>query len=190
MSSPGVRDYVTDGYISYTFGSRIAEGYIAHLFGVDAAAIQAIRQTNAFYVLNPPSYSIPPALSVHGRGAWLLDFAVRSGGSVVPQQLWSPQGQGDRRRYVDQMQFRLPVFFVNGNGNLGIPVRDASAGDMQLHGVNLPPQLVDKSTIMIRFSVCSHSFLVYSPSLTACMVAVAGLSAFRSYGSTEGSVSS
>jgi hypothetical protein len=155
MNGSSARDYLTDGYISYTIGSRIAESYIAHLFGVDAASIQAIRQ-NAFYVFNPPSYYIPPALSVHGRDAWLLDFAVRSGGSVVPQQLWSPQVQGDRHRYVDQMQSRLPVFFVNANGNLGVPVMNAAAGDMQLRGGHVPPQLADKRTVKLRINVCTR----------------------------------
>ena len=182
-------DHLTDGYISRTFGPRVAGGYIAHLFGVDAATIQAIRQTDAFYVFNPPPYYIPPALSVHGRDAWLLDFAVinKSGGSIVPQQLWSPQGQGDRRRYVDQMQFRLPMFFVNMNGDLGVPVTNAAAGVMQLRGVNLPPQLADKNTIKIRINVCIHFLPAHSPSLTVCTVAVAGLSALRIPGPTEGS---
>ena len=154
MSGSGARDYLTDGYISNTIGSR-AEGYIARLFGVDAASIQAIRQT-AFYVFNPPSYSIPPALSVHGRDAWLLDFAVRSGGSVVPQQLWSPQGQSDRRRYVEQAQIRMPVFFINTNGSLGVPVVSAAAGNMQLCDGHLPLQLADKSTVKFRINVCTR----------------------------------
>ena len=154
MSGSGARDYLTDGYISNTIGSR-AEGYIARLFGVDAASIQAIRQT-AFYVFNPPSYSIPPALSVHGRDAWLLDFAVRSGGSVVPQQLWSPQGQSDRRRYVEQAQIRMPVFFINTNGSLGVPVVSAAAGNMQLRDGHLPPQLADKRTVKLRINVCTR----------------------------------
>ena len=149
-------DYLTDGYISYTFGSRIAEGYIAHLFSIDAASIQVIRQSAAFYALNAPSYAIPPTLSLYGQDAWLLDFAVRSSGSVVPQQIWSPQGQGDRRRYVEQAQIRMPVFFINSNGSLGVPVVSAAAGDMQLRGGHLPPQLADKRTVKLRINVCTR----------------------------------
>jgi hypothetical protein len=169
-------DYLSEDYISYTFGPRIAEAYVTNLFSVDVASIQTICQNDTFYVLNPPSYYCPPALSIHGQDAWLLDYAVRTGGSVVPQQLWSPQGQGDRRRYVDQAQLRLPVFFVNTNGSLGVPVMNAAAGNMQLHGVTLPRQLADKTAIKIRIGVRTHFRPVDSPSLTAC-IAVAGLCA-------------
>jgi hypothetical protein len=160
------RDFLTDGYISYTFGPRDAEGYLVQLFAVDAASVRAIRhQSGAFYVLNRPSHNSPPALLVNGQDAWLLDYAVRTGGSVVPQQLWPSQGQGDRRRYVDQAQFSMPVFFINASGSLGVPVTNAAAGDMQLHGVNLPSQLADKTAMTIRISVCTRSFPVRSPSL-------------------------
>jgi hypothetical protein len=152
------RDYLTDGYISYTFSPQDAEFYIAHLFNVDPTAVPVIRhQTGAFYTFNhpaaPPHFN-PPAVALHGRNAWILDFAVRFGGSVVPQQFWSPQGQGDRRRYVEQALFRLPMFFVNMNGSLGVPVLNAAAGHMQLRDVVLPPQLFDKKTIKIRINVC------------------------------------
>jgi len=148
---PFTRDHLTDGYISYTFGSRNAESNIVRLFQVVAPFVRAIRHwSGAFYVLNQPSQYSPPALSVYGRNAWLLDYAVRSGGSVVPQQLQFPQGEGDRRRYVDQVQFRVPVFFVNTDGNLGVPLMDAAAGRMQLLGADLPPQLADKTMIKIR----------------------------------------
>jgi hypothetical protein len=164
------RDYLTDGYISYTFGPQNAESYQVHLFRVDAPLVRAVRhQCGAFFVLNRPSHYSPPALSVDGRDAWLLDYAVTSGGSVVPQQLWSPQGQGDRRRYVDQAQFRMPVFFVHMNGGLGVPVRpvvDTAAGQMGLSGTDLPPQLIDKISTKIRIGVCTRSLPARSPSLT------------------------
>jgi hypothetical protein len=162
-------DNLTDGYISYTFGSRNAENYLVIIFKVDAQFVQAARRNNAFYVLNqPPAHPnfSPPALTIQGQNAWLLDFAVRSGGSVVPQKLWFPQGQGDRRRYVEQAQFRMPMFFVNVDRSLGVPVLNAAAGQMQLQGVGLPPQLADKSTIKIRISVCVRSLPERSPSLT------------------------
>ena len=163
------RDFLTDGYISYTFGPRNAEGYLIQLFAVDAASVRAIRhQSGAFYVLNRPAHNVPPALLVNGQDAWVLDYAVRTGGSVVPQQFWSPQGQGQgdpsRRRYADQPQVNMPVFFVNASGSLGVPVVNAAAGDMKLHGVNLPSQLADKAAIAIRISVCTRSLPTRSPS--------------------------
>ena len=182
---PFTRDHLTDGYISYTFGSRNAESNIVRLFQVVAPFIRAIRHwSGAFYVLNQPSQYSPPALSVYGRNAWLLDYAVRSGGSVVPQQLRFPQNQGDRHRYVDQVQFSMPVFFVNTDENLGVPVMDAVAGRMQLLGADLPPQLADKTTIKIRIGVCTRSFTARSSSLIVC-IAVARLCALRTPDRTE-----
>jgi hypothetical protein len=156
-------DYLTDGYLSYTFGVHNMERYLVRLFQVVTPFIQAIRhQSGAFYVFNHPSHYISPATSVQRRDAWPLDYAVRSGGSVVPQQIWFPQGQGDRRRYVDQAQFRMPVFFVNMDGSLGVPVMNAAAGHMQLRDADLPPQLVDKTAIKIRIGVCVRSLPAYS----------------------------
>ena len=152
------RDYLTDGYISYTFTSRNAEFYVVHLFRRDAASVQAARDRNGAYsVFIPPSHFSPPIHTPYGD-TWVLDYAVRTGGSVVPQQLWAPQGQGDRRRYVDQAQFRMPVFFVSMNGGLGVPVMNAAAGQMQLRDAHLPPSLLDKTTAKIRIGVCAFFF--------------------------------
>jgi hypothetical protein len=89
------RDYLTNGYISYTITPRNAEGYLLHLFDVrNAAEIRAVRhQGGAFYTFNRPRHNIPPASLVNGRPVWLLDLAVRSGGTVVRQQLWFPQSK-------------------------------------------------------------------------------------------------
>jgi hypothetical protein len=158
-----------DGYISYTFTSRNAEFYVVHLFRRDAASVGAIRdsRSGAYSVFVPPSHFSPPIRTQYGD-TWVLDYAVRTGGgSVVPQQLWSPQGQGDRRRYVDQAQFRMPIFFLNANGALGVPVTNAAAGHMQLRDVYLPPSLMEKMTTKIRIGVCAWFFcrLKYSLSL-------------------------
>jgi len=150
-------DFLTDGYISYTFGPQMAEFFLVQLlFKVpNSAAIEAIPDSNgsgAFYSFNHPSHFTPAPRMINGRGAWVLDYDARRGGSVVPQELWVPQGQGDRRRYVDQAQFRMPVFFVGANGNLGVPVLNAAAGDMQLQDAQLPPPLQDKTTAKIRIA--------------------------------------
>jgi len=124
---------------------------VVHLFKRDAALVQAIRdKSGAYSVFIPPSHFSPPIRTQYGD-TWVLDHAVRNGGSVVPQQLWAPQGQGgDRRRYVDQVQFRMPIFFVNMNGGLGVPVMSAAAGHMQLRDAYLPPSPIDKTTTKIR----------------------------------------
>ncbi|KAH9975917.1 hypothetical protein BGW80DRAFT_1168543 [Lactifluus volemus] len=77
---------------------------------------------------------------------------MRPGGTVVPQQLWSPQGQGDWRRYVEQAQLHLPVFFVNVDGSLGVPIAYAAVGQMSLRNAHEPPPLGDRTTTKIRIS--------------------------------------
>jgi hypothetical protein len=159
------RKFLTDGYISYTFTPQLAKNFLVKHFKVaDSASIEAIPDPNgdgAYLVFNHPSYYSPPPLTINGRGAWVLDYDVKSGGSVVPQQLWFPQGEGDRRRYVDQARFRMPVFFVNRNGGLGVPVLNAAAGHMQLRDAHLPPSFMEKTTTKIRIGVCTWFSLSY-----------------------------
>ncbi|KAN0121210.1 hypothetical protein V8E52_003798 [Russula decolorans] len=154
LGSGDVAVVLTDGYISYTFNPQIAESLLTRLFKVvNTASIEVTRDPNgsgAYFVFNHPSYYSPPPLTINGRGAWVLDYNVRSGGSVVPQQLWFPQGDGDRRRYVDQVQFRMPIFFVDMNGSLGAPVMNAAAGHIHLRDAYLPPSLIGKPTTKIR----------------------------------------
>ena len=167
------RNFLTDGYISYTFKPQTAEVFLVQLlFKVpNTASIEAIRDPNgsgAYFVFNHPSHFSPAPLLIHGRGAWVLDYDVRPGGSVVPQDLWFPQGQGDRRRYVEQASFRMPVFFVGRDRGLGVPVMNAAAGHMELRDEYLPPPLQDKITAKIRIAVCARFFsvLCVPPSLT------------------------
>ncbi|KAH9967300.1 hypothetical protein BC827DRAFT_1123277, partial [Russula dissimulans] len=79
----------------------------------------------------------------------VFDYAVMSGGTVVPQHLWSPLGQDDWRRYVEQADFHMPVFFINANGALGVPLVNAAAGQMSLRGADQPAPLGDKTTTKI-----------------------------------------
>ena len=190
QSLPATRNFLTTGYISYTFTSRIAEFLMVQLlFKVaDTASIEAIHDPNgdgAYFVFNNPSYYSPPPLTINGRGAWVLDHDVKSGGSVVPQQLWFPQGEGDRRRYVDQAQFRMPVFFVCIDGTLGVPVLNAAAGHMQLRDAHLPLPMQDKKTVKIRIAVRAFFFSVlHVPHHLLCGAIVAGLWSFRTSSST------
>ena len=165
------RHYFIDSYISCTFTPQNAEGYLVQLLKVrNAAEIQAVRhQSGAFYVFNRPPHNIPSSDRVKGKPAWLLDYAVRSGGSIVRQQLLSPQSLGDRRRYVEQTRLRMPVFFVNANGGLGVPVSSAAIGEVQLHSTVLPPQLTDRFILKIRIGVYTRSCYARISSLTICV---------------------
>ena len=149
-------DLRVDGYLSYTFTPQVAEIYLAYLFKVDPKRVQAFGVFNwpgAFFVADLPMNHCQPKHIGNGRYAWLLDYAIARYGSVVPQQLWSPQGQGDWRRYVEQARLYIPVFFVNMDGSLGVPVSYAAAGQMSLRDAHDPAPLGDRTTTKIRISV-------------------------------------
>jgi hypothetical protein len=178
-----------DGYISLTFTPQVASIYLCYLFKVsDPRMVQAIDvegSPRTFFVTNAMPHCTPHHIG-HNRYAWLLDHAMRPGGTVVPQQLWSPQGQGDWRRYVEQAQLHLPVFFVNVDGSLGVPIAYAAVGQMSLRNAHEPPPLGDRTTTKIRISV-SFSYLdarLYS--LTAAVITVARLCDIRTAGTAQG----
>ena len=181
------RNFLTDGYISCTFSPEMAKFFLIHLlFKVaNSESIEAIRDPNgsgAYFVFNLPSHFCPAPLTINGRGAWVLDYNVRSGGSVVPQELWVPQGQGDRGRYVGQTRLRMPIFFVGINGSPGVPVLNAAAGDMQLRDTHLPPPLQDKTTTKIRTAVRAlflFQCCAFPHHLLCGDIIVAGLWSFR-----------
>jgi hypothetical protein len=150
--------------------------------------IQAFLHKGAFFVWNQPTIWAQPPLNFDGRHGWLLDYRIRPGGSVVPQQLWFPQGQGDRRCYVERAEFQLPLFFVNADGTLGVPIVNAAAGQMCLRGAAEPAPLGDKTTTKIRIAVCTLTLPCARPSLIS-YVAVARVCALRTAGPTEGSYS-
>jgi hypothetical protein len=180
---------LVDGYISQTFSPQVADIYLCCLFKVqDSRQVQTIpvpQWPRMFFVANRMphcrSHQIGPR-----QLAWLLDYAVGRRGTVVHQQLWAPQGQGDWRRYVAQAVLHLPVFFVNTDGSLGVPVSYAAAGQLSLQNANEPPPLGDKTTTKIRISVCSlyavDGALFHSPLLSL----VARLYDLRATSTTQG----
>ena len=184
--SPGY-SFLTDGYIAYTLRPQDAENHLTILFKMNPQVVRAnaFLHRGAFYVFNQPTIWTQPPLNFDGRPGWLLDYHIRPGGSVVPQQIWFPQGQGDWRRYVEQAQLQMPLFFVKADGSLGVPVGDAAAGQMYLLGANEPAPFGDKTTTKIRICVCAFVLSIcVRPSLTV-HVAVARLCTLRTAGPTE-----
>ena len=58
------RNFLTDGYISYTFSPQMMEFFLAHLLfkAANSASIEAIRDPNgsgAYFVFNHPSHFCP-----------------------------------------------------------------------------------------------------------------------------------
>ncbi|KAF8269794.1 hypothetical protein EI94DRAFT_1724348 [Lactarius quietus] len=145
MASPDLR---IDGYLSSTFTPQVAEIYLSRIFRAEPQSVQAFSVhywPGAFFVADPPMNHCRPEHIGNGRYAWLLDYVVRHGGSVVPQQLWSPPGEGGWRR-VEQVQLHLPIFFVNADQSLGAPVSQAAAGQMSLQYPSEPVPLQPSDT--------------------------------------------
>ena len=170
-TGPG-RDFLTFGYISHSFTPLLAEAHLYNLYKVDPKTVQAVQNEYGAYLV-----SSPPWLLVQGQPARIVDYAVRPGGTVVPQQIWFPHGQGDWRRYVEQADFHMPVFFVNADGSLGVPLVNAIAGQMSLYGANQLAPLGDKTTTKIRIGVRTHFFFLSTLSSLTIYVVVAGLCA-------------
>jgi hypothetical protein len=165
MATPMNGDFLTDGYIPYTFTPQAAASYYNVLFKVDPLAIQAFLHRKAFFVWNQPTIWTQPPHNFNGQPGWLLDYHIRPGGSIVPQQIWFPQGQGDWRRYVEQAQLQMPLFFVNADreGTLGVPIVNAAAGQMCLRGASEPAPFGDKTTTKIRIGVCTLASSMRAP---------------------------
>ena len=91
-----------------------------------------------------------------GRPLWLLDYSIADTGTVVPQELWSPQNVNDFRQYVTDAELQMPIFFAQENGHLGLSLDDAMNGRCQnLRDARMQAHLGGKTTTHIRIKVCS-----------------------------------
>ena len=108
----------------------------------------------AFFVQNSP-VSRPHHLNVinwQGRTAWLLDYTIRHGGTVVQQRIWAPQNEA---QHNDHAPLNMPIFFVqNDRQQLGLPIVNAAQRDcMTLLGAGTAAPIGDSSTTFIRINV-------------------------------------
>ena len=152
-------DILVDGIISYMFGSRISEWYFGHLVkghirrsllrwdvpGWPGACFTSQVSESEI----PAFHEHPPAL---GR---LLDYDVRGlAGTVVPQVLWSPQGQGATKKYVLDATLQWPVFFVREDHTVGVSLQEAVEGPRRaLLRAQTRAQLGERSTLHVRIKV-------------------------------------
>ncbi|KAI9461957.1 hypothetical protein BJY52DRAFT_1222161 [Lactarius psammicola] len=146
-------DLHIDGNIAQMFGPQGAAMYFARLLQVDPRSLRAMidpQWPSAFFIRNPP-VSRARHLIIHGQPAWLLDYAIRHGGTVVPQRIWAPQNEAQRHAHVP---LNMPIFFVhNDRVNLGLPVVIAASRDcMTLLGAGTAAPVGDCSTTFIRIN--------------------------------------
>ena len=123
----------SNGYFVRMFGARDAAFFVESLFKVDAKDMQLIGNVpgwpNAMMVSRSPSITHPDVWANNQHPLWVLDFVPLPRTTVVTQQIWSPPNQSDWRRYVERAHLHMPVFFVQNNGVVGLPLSRAAVGD-------------------------------------------------------------
>ena len=156
-ASQAPADILVDGVLSYMFGSRISEWYFEHLLkgrirrsllrwdipGWPGACFTSQESESEIPALHPPA------------PARLLDYDVRRlRGTIVPQALWGPQGQGATKKYVLDATLQWPVFFIREDHTVGLSLQEAVEGPRRaLLGAQTRAQLGERSTLHVRIKV-------------------------------------
>ncbi|KAH9980588.1 hypothetical protein BJV74DRAFT_779394 [Russula compacta] len=134
-----------------------AAAYFARLLRVDARSLRPTvshEWPHAFFITGH-AVNAPPSLFINGVPAWLLDYAIRQVGTIVPQRIWSPS---DPQRYVN-VSLNMPIFFAHRDRvNLGLPLLTAAAGHCAtLLGAGTTTPVGDCSTMYIRMNWPGYS---------------------------------
>ena len=73
---------------------------------------------------------------------------------MVPQDLWIPSNVTDRIRHVQDAELQMPIFFLNMNGRVGLPLEAAVSGRCDtLLNAQFPAPLGSQVTTHIRIGV-------------------------------------
>ncbi|KAH9003671.1 hypothetical protein EDB86DRAFT_2265584 [Lactarius hatsudake] len=147
-------DLHVDGNIARMFGPQDAARYFARLLQTNQSSIQTTRDPqwpDAFFSFHPPASHVPPFVIIQGRRAWLLDYVIRHGGTVVRQRIWAPQNETQRQVHVS---LNMPIFFVhNDRVTRGLPIVSAAAREATtLIDTGKQAQVGDCSTTFIRIN--------------------------------------
>ena len=127
----------SNGYLVRMFGVQDAAFFLESLLKMNPQDVNLISNVpgwpNAMMVSQPSVPNArPDALANNQHPLWILDFVPLDPLNVVPQQIWSPPHVSDWRRYVEQANLHMPVFFVQNNGVIGLPLSRAAVGDTAL----------------------------------------------------------
>jgi hypothetical protein len=93
--------------------------------------------------------------TISGEPAWLLDFTIRSIGTVVQQRIWAPHNEVKRHIHGP---LNMPIFFVlKDSVTVGLPILNAAARDiMTLRGAGTPAPVGEGSSTLIRINVSAN----------------------------------
>jgi hypothetical protein len=123
----------SDGFLVRMFGERDATFFIESLLKMNARDVYLVGNVpgwpDALMVQRPSVSDTPYDAVANNHPLWLLDFIPLPIYHVVPQKIWTPPNQSDWRRYVEQTNLRMPVFFIQNNGIIGLPLARAAVGD-------------------------------------------------------------
>ena len=154
----------SEGFLTKMFGRRDAAFFIESLLKADARGINLVGNVPRWpYALmsETPSTAIQEtdyiALTPNNQPLWLLDFIPSNMYQVVPQKIWSPPKRSDWRRYVEQAILHMPVFFIQDNGSIGLPLLQALNGDRALlRGAGKAAPLGGGASTRIRIAVSTY----------------------------------
>ena len=153
-------DIYIDGYISQMFGSEGAATYFARLLQVNTATLRPLLITSPewpsmFFICNPLMPLACPFATINGQPAWLLDFTIKSIGTVVQQRIWAPHNEVQRHIHGP---LNMPIFFVlKDSVTVGLPILTAAARDiMTLRGAGTPAPVGEGSSTLIRINVSAN----------------------------------
>ena len=100
--------------------------------GLPSITHDTLSSTSSTMSSNIPSSSTNPTTSANNAQLTVWDLArayPTSGGVPVPQKVYKPHTQEDRRRYVEEVELGPPImFYLQGPAECGIPLRDALIG--------------------------------------------------------------
>jgi len=145
-------DLYVDGYLAQMFCPEGVESYLPRLLAMETPPMRlnVTQEWPQAFFITSPMQNTRPCLSINGKPAWLLDYAIRLVGTVVPQRIWSPRCFSGAN-----LLLRMPIFFAhNDRVNLGLPLIKAVAGDCEaLLDASAPAPVGDCSTTYIRINV-------------------------------------
>jgi hypothetical protein len=172
----------SEGFLTKMFGRRDAAFFIESLLKVDVRDVYLVGNVPGWRnALMSQKSSIHDArvdaiIERNNQPLWLLDIIPPPMYHVVPQQIWTPPNQSDWRRYVEQTSLRMPVFFIQNDGAIGLPLARALAGDRaSLRDADMPAPLGGGHSTQIRIAVStslssplqhppsSHTFPIIPP---------------------------
>jgi hypothetical protein len=158
----------SDGFLIRMFGHRDAAVFIESLLKMNANDVFVAGNVpgwpNALMIQRPSVADTRCDAMVNNNPLYLLDFIPLPMHHVVPQKIWTPPNQSDWRRYVEQANLRMPVFFVQNNGIIGLPLPRATVGDTaSLRNSDGPAPLGGGHSTQIRIAVSSSFPLTPCP---------------------------